>query len=324
MRGNHCLAFRVQDRNEDIEDSLENTDWRDLFGAAEKHIPIFDSCELCSADPMLPNLGSTACFQAALARIRLTRGALRTQRDPDPAPSPVRLAILKTLTSQGSSNERTWVARVEDFRRRLDRSEEPIAQNDPGVGVGGRESSKAPLQVEMTTIGKMSRGASSSRVWARLLFNLVRQRQPETALELGTALGVSAAYQAAALTLNGHGTLTTIEAHPARVAIASAGATSLGLRGVDYECGLFQDVLPGILERIGPIDYAFIDGHHDEVATASYFDQIVARASPSAILIFDDISWSAGMRRAWQTIVSDPRLAWSLDLTRIGICVTRC
>jgi predicted O-methyltransferase YrrM len=216
------------------------------------------------------------------------------------------------------------VARVEDFRRRLDRSEEPIAQNDPGVGVGGRESSKAPLQVEMTTIGKMSRGASSSRVWARLLFNLVRQRQPETALELGTALGVSAAYQAAALTLNGHGTLTTIEAHPARVAIASAGATSLGLRGVDYECGLFQDVLPGILERIGPIDYAFIDGHHDEVATASYFDQIVARASPSAILIFDDISWSAGMRRAWQTIVSDPRLAWSLDLTRIGICVTRC
>jgi hypothetical protein len=40
-----------------------------------------------------------------------------------------------------------------------------------------------------------------------------------------------------------------------------------------------------------------------------------------ALLVFDDISWSGGMKRAWKTIILDERVKISVDLRQIGICI---
>ena len=70
-----------------------------------------------------------------------------------------------------------------------------------------------------------------------------------------------------------------------------------------------------------PIDYAFIDGHHDEKATISYFEKFIPHLSKNSIIVFDDISWSDGMRHAWENIEKNKVVKISLDLGVIGICV---
>ena len=69
------------------------------------------------------------------------------------------------------------------------------------------------------------------------------------------------------------------------------------------------------------MDFAFIDGHHDEDATLSYFHQVLSSLSEHSVLVFDDIRWSAGMAGAWRAIVAHEHVELSLDLGKVGLCV---
>ncbi len=173
-------------------------------------------------------------------------------------------------------------------------------------------------------------------LWARLLFKLIRDFQPSLCLELGTNLGFSAAYQAAALRLNQKGRLVTLEGDPPLASLAERNLRRLNLNQVEPRTsppplggtgarvkvvtGRFQDTLEQVLKTQAPIDYAFIDGHHDRDATIRYFQQISPFLSPRAFLVFDDISWSEGMRQAWKHIQKDQRVAFSVDAFAVGFC----
>lgn len=85
--------------------------------------------------------------------------------------------------------------------------------------------------------------------------------------------------------------------------------------------GRFQDTLPGALRELGRVDMAFVDGHHDEHATAAYFQQIVPHVPAGGVLVFDDIEWSEGMRRAWRAVRSDRRVRVAITLDEMGFCV---
>jgi predicted O-methyltransferase YrrM len=141
-------------------------------------------------------------------------------------------------------------------------------------------------------------------------------------LELGTALGISTAYQAAALALNRQGRILTLEGAGSLASLARENFGRLGLENIEIVVGPFQDTLQDVLDQNGAIDYVFIDGHHDERATLAYFRQICPHLTEGAILVFDDISWSAGMRRAWNTINRDRCLKACVDLIRVGICIS--
>jgi predicted O-methyltransferase YrrM len=172
-------------------------------------------------------------------------------------------------------------------------------------------------------VAEVCRHASKSAAWGRFLFTLVRTHQPQACLELGTCLGISAAYQAAALTCNGTGILTTIEGAERYAQIAQEQFAALGLKNVRALVGRFQDVLPEVLATAEkPFDYVFIDGHHDGAATQRYFETIGPRLAPGALVIFDDIQWST-MRAAWRVIRRDPRVEDSVDLLTMGICRIR-
>jgi predicted O-methyltransferase YrrM len=51
------------------------------------------------------------------------------------------------------------------------------------------------------------------------LFKLVRTLQPATIVELGTCIGISAAYQAAAQQINHRGRIVTLEGSSTRAAL---------------------------------------------------------------------------------------------------------
>ena len=239
------------------------------------------------------------------------------------APSRV-IAGVKAATLARSPQEKEWAKRIETLRKLMLLSPEPLTITDYGAGKGavldtGSTSDSRTLHTSIRTLSDMTRSSKNPH-WARLLFNVIRSLQPRTAIELGSCVGISASYQAAALELNGQGgRLVTLEGAEPLAARSERTLTELGLdKWASVRLGQFADTLPEVLTELTPVDYAFIDGHHTESATLDYMEQILPHTSEEAVLVFDDIDWSPGMKKAWAQIVADPRFALTLDLGTIG------
>ncbi len=153
---------------------------------------------------------------------------------------------------------------------------------------------------------------------ALALYHLIAHLGCQRGVELGTNVGISGAYIAAALAEQA-GHLTTFEGSRARASKAQQLHAKLGLSNVDYVVGLFSDTIPGQLPDA--IDFAFIDGHHQYQPTLDYFDHIFERSVDGAVMVFDDIRWSRGMIRAWRKLQADRRLVMAVDLCNLGIGV---
>ncbi len=232
-------------------------------------------------------------------------------------------AIEQTLRGHLTVDERRWVDAIEARRKEMDRSTDPIHQKDFGAGAkaADRDATEAAQGVDVeSTLGHISTTLSRPYLWSLLLFKLIRQFQPAEGLELGTAVGVSAAYQAAAQQVNGAGRFRTLEGSPEFAEVADRTLDSLGLDNAEIVVGRFADTLADTLGKSGSLSYAFIDGHHDEQATLEYFETILPSLADNALVVFDDIRWSAGMTRAWQRIVEHARCSISVDLGPIGLC----
>jgi len=232
--------------------------------------------------------------------------------------------IEQVIQNQSSAEEKIWIEKIEKERKQLNQSTTKICFQDYGAG-----SAKSPLTAEQMvqgrriekTIGEVCQIASKSDQWTFLLFKLIRALRPSVSLELGTAMGISAAYLAAACELNELGKVVTLEGSESLASLARENFKKLGLNRVHLVQGRFQDVLDKVLLEQAPIDFAFIDGHHDEQATQKYFKQIVPYLSDHAVLIFDDIYWSNGMTRAWKRISQDENLKLTIDLGSVGLCL---
>lgn len=231
--------------------------------------------------------------------------------DPDPVRRAVGRAIAGCVQDDQGSDERTWQLIIEELRDRLTAS-----TDDVSVRLRSRRSSD-----QVAPVGEITRLRSKKLPWAQLLMNLVRQLRPDRVLELGTGVGLSAAYLAAGLRLNGSGALVTIDGAPGLAALSRDNLAQLGFHEVEVLDAMFQEALPGLLERLAPLDLVFVDGHHDEVATQRYFDQLLPALATRAVVVFDDISWSPGMERAWQRLRLHPAVRTVVDLERIGVCV---
>ncbi len=234
---------------------------------------------------------------------------------------------LKSASRPASTlDERVWFERIEHLRAEMNASATPITWTDHGAG--SPDSKRAPetmrAGVEVTqALGEICTVASKSPFWCSLLFRFVRTLRPTSCIEMGTAVGISAAYQAAALTLNGRGTFTTLEGAGSLADIARDNLRRLGLGMVEVVAGRFEDTLDDVLERRQPVDYVFIDGHHDGQATLAYVEQTIPFLAETALLVLDDIAWSDGMKDAWSTIARDERVGLAVDLGRVGLCVLR-
>lgn len=219
-------------------------------------------------------------------------------------------AIEKTLNLPLTPEEKFEMDQIERLRCKLN-------TNLQTVGTASQISS--PLQ--NLTMAQTSL-SSKSKLWAFLLYNLIRTFQPRSCLELGTNVGISAAYQGLALEFNGKGKLVTVEGDPGRAACACKHWEKLNIANIHVVVGKFQEILVEVAERHAPIDYAFIDGHHDRDATLRYFDILLPHLAKQAVVIFDDINWSPGMQEAWAKIQTNQRVQLFSDLYVLGICLT--
>lgn len=242
----------------------------------------------------------------------------------------VRVARLKSVLEQSlkgelGPQESTWVASIERRRRELLVSREPLLVTDFGAGVAADQYSESEQRAGVSstiTVGEACR-ASKPKPWASLLLRLTREFRPTSILEMGTCVGISGSYIAAAMTINGAGHLYTLEGAESVADVARRTFGQLGLSAlVDVITGPFHRTLKPTLEKVGTIDMIFVDGHHDGPATVRYFETVKPHLSESAIVVFDDLTWSDGMAQAWKTISADSTLRQAIGLGAMGIALS--
>lgn len=150
---------------------------------------------------------------------------------------------------------------------------------------------------------------------AECIYTIFSSLAPKTILELGTCCGFSSSYMSF---FAPNSKIYTIEGSPNIAEIAKENHRFFGLSNVSVFVGRFDIVLPKLLEEISPIDFAFIDGHHDREATLSYFRQILPFMAKGGVILFDDIAWSDGMKEAWREIVDSKVYKKYEDYVKMG------
>ncbi|OAV71121.1 putative O-methyltransferase [Bacteroidales bacterium Barb4] len=267
---------------------------------------------------------SLRIFQWKFWMYRGLKKSLRQTKRRDNPVIKINKAVYETIYNRISPEEKTWINKIEKIRTNLNADKTPVSIVDFGAGKPDSKRSEEAMAEGIThsaTIAETCKIASKPPVWALLLFKLIREFKPQTAIELGTCLGISASYQAVAQKINQQGRLITLEGSGEIAELAKKNFESLRLDNVSVITGRFNDTLPAVLETNHPIDYVFIDGHHDEQATVAYFEYLLPYLSPQSLLVFDDISWSKGMRRAWEKIIRDKNVKLAVDLKMVGICL---
>jgi predicted O-methyltransferase YrrM len=198
---------------------------------------------------------------------------------------------------------------IESQRQNLLKDKNIIEIEDFGAGSAIRNS-------KQRTVAETVKSASKSEKFGKLLFRIANYYQPKCMIELGTSVGLSASYLAAAVPKS---RLNTIEGSAVIAEIARNNFTLLGLTNIALYVGNFDDLLPRVLNDNSSIDLAFIDGNHRKEPTLHYFSLISQHISEFSILIFDDIHWSEKMEEAWSEIKNHDFTMLTIDLFFAGI-----
>ena len=214
--------------------------------------------------------------------------------------------------------ERDWLMRCERLRTELSKSSEKVRMRN-----FAKEAETGEACFDDYTLSELCLGGAKPFIWNFLLFRLLRAYRPTHCLEVGTSIGVSTSYQAAALTLNGTGTIDTLEGSEDLSRAADRHLASIGVSCTRGHIGIFQETLPATLREMGRVDYAFIDGHLEPAATMRYFEMIKPYLSDNAVYVCSWIRWSEGMHGAWRKILTDPVVVCSADLYKYGVIIMK-
>ncbi|MFT6335556.1 MAG: putative O-methyltransferase YrrM [Saprospiraceae bacterium] len=165
-------------------------------------------------------------------------------------------------------------------------------------------------------VGNVAKSSLSGSWQCKLMYNILKRYKPQNVLEVGTSLGVSTSYLAAAAQ---ESTLITLEGNPSSADKARGLFNKFGLSNITLIEGEFGDSIDAALSKLSIVDCAFIDGNHRKQATINYYHQIRQYTNVKSFILIDDIYWSGGMHEAWQEIIEHESVAFSIDLFKFGI-----
>lgn len=200
--------------------------------------------------------------------------------------------------------------RMNFLKGKLKRNNSTIDITDYGAGSRRMGTTRKLATIYQTNTSKGKFG--------KALFQLMEFYQLESALELGTSLGIGSVCMA---TGNEHATITTIEGCPSIYDVANENFQDLRMTNINSLKGTFSSVIP-TLPKI-KYDLIFIDGHHDGEALLRYVEELLPHAHDDTFFLLDDIRWSSSMKEAWGKLKADDRFHVSIDLFRMGMILLR-
>jgi predicted O-methyltransferase YrrM len=202
---------------------------------------------------------------------------------------------------------------IEQERKKLLQNHELLQVTDFGAG-------STKLKSNQRKVSEIAATSLKTEKLAQLIFRLVNYLQPQQSLELGTSLGITSAYVAAACR---DGKLTTLEGCPQIVEHAGQIFENLQLHNIRQVVGNFDHTLEKALSEMPRIDFAFIDGNHREEPTLRYFRAIAQKCHNGSVVVVDDIYWSREMNRVWKQIQKEPGVTVTIDLFHLGLVFFR-
>lgn len=201
---------------------------------------------------------------------------------------------------------------IETERRALLTNHGEITIIDHGAGsVANKDVNKEYKR----TISNIAQNVVSNHRKCRQLFNLVNKFQPGNVIELGTSLGIATLYLAYA---SSKSKVYTIEGDQSIFTIANNLFQKHHLKNIQNFHATFDSCLPKILSQLAHVDIAYVDGNHSYEATMRYFNWIKQKCHDKSIIVFDDIYWSEGMKRAWSEIKEDEAVTYTIDTFDLG------
>jgi len=188
-------------------------------------------------------------------RRRQLRGALRLARNSTQMNSRPLATVAEALLRASNQGGAAAAARaawrsIERRRRDLLRRKEDVQIVDYGAGAPDKLFTKEQQQEGVVATISMRHlvSASSDPIWGQMLFHLTQIQEPNAVLELGTCVGISAAYIAAALRINNKGHIWTLEGSAAIGALAQQTFRSVGLNQfVRMSVGPFRSTLASLI-----------------------------------------------------------------------------
>lgn len=195
---------------------------------------------------------------------------------------------------------------IEKLRKKLLHDQRTIFVED----LGSNQKEK-----EQRRISHIARTTLSPEHFSTIYFRLARAFDAKCIIELGTAFGINTLYLA--------------EKHDATVHTFEGSATIADIAAVTFEFaarnnihlmrGKIDKTLPGLLQTVRRVDFAFLDANHRYDPTLRYFEWLVKKMHEKSILVLDDIHHSREMERAWRAIKDNRVVYGTADLYRCGI-----
>jgi predicted O-methyltransferase YrrM len=226
-------------------------------------------------------------------------------------------ALRTTALRRAPGEERRWAELIEE--RRAELASEHAETQAVFTERPGRGATRWTRILRAGPVAEACGVISIPPLWGVLLMRLARELRPTVAVELGTGFGISAAYLAAGLELNGAGRLATFDGAEKWAAIAEEGTSGLGLSRAGFRVGPLSETLETALSELDPVGLAFIDAEHTKESTLRYFTTLLPHLSRGAVLVFDDIDFDAPMWEAWTEIREHPAVAVAVSLGKMGI-----
>ena len=218
-------------------------------------------------------------------------------------------AFLKTLKKENTPDEDQLFKKLNQFRSDLLTDNRKISFEEIGTS--------AEL-----TVAEVARRAASPEIWTRFFYQLCKPNSIKNILEIGTNLGVSGQYFIKALENKKNTKFVTLEGVKGLCEMASVRFNRLTTQNrFEVVHGLYDKTLPSVLKSRIRFDLVFIDGNHQYEATLKYFELVKNNLTDGALVIFDDIHWSKGMRKAWEEISVQKEIAFSINFFKLGIIV---
>ena len=216
-------------------------------------------------------------------------------------------AFLKTLNGENTPDENQLFKKLNQFRLDLITDKRKISFEEIG-------------HKSIMTVAEVVCRAASPEIWGQFFYRLSKASRIKNILEIGTNLGVSGQYFIKALEGKKNTKFISMEGVKGLCEIASTRFDLIsGENHFEVIHGLYDKSLQNILTSNIYFDLVFIDGNHRYEATLKYFELLKNNISDRAIVIFDDIHWSSGMKRAWREICTQKGIVFSINFFKLGL-----
>ena len=183
------------------------------------------------------------------------------------------------------------------------------------LGSGSRK-----MKSNIRKVSEIARYAAVPEKYGLLLFNLSKEYGSPLIVELGTSLGISSMYLAAA---SPEVPVYTIEGCGDLAELACQNIREAGIKNIRIMNGSFDEMIPLIKEMNVSPGLVFIDGDHKKDSVVRYFMDFAGISNSNTLIVIDDISISEEMAEAWELIKKHEKVTATIDLYRMGFVFFR-